>query len=64
MRDIFLSKTETKIDDNRKLSRENLISQLMNSNEYIVNRRLIMSNLSCFEIKDKLKLDLTLLDIG
>ena len=64
MRDIFLSKTETKIDDNRKLSRENLISQLMNSNEYIVNRRLIMSNLSCFEIKDKLKLDLTLLEIG
>ena len=30
MRDIFLSKIETKIDDIRKLSHENLISQLMN----------------------------------
>ena len=34
MRDIFLSKIETKIDDIRKLSHENLISQLMNSNDY------------------------------
>ena len=29
MRDIFLSKIETKIDDIRKLSHENLISQLI-----------------------------------
>ena len=64
MRAIFLSKTEAKIDDNRKLSHEYLISQLMNSNDYKVNLRLIMPNLSCFETKDKLKIDLTLLDIG
>ena len=37
MRDIFLSKIETKIDEIRKLSHENLISQLMNSNDYYVN---------------------------
>ena len=54
MRDIFLSKTETKIDDIRKLSHENLISQLMNSNDYYVNLRLIMFISSCFEMKDKL----------
>ena len=36
----------------------------MNSNDYKVNLRLIMPNLSCFETKDKLKIDLTLLDIG
>ena len=30
MRDIFLSKIKTKIDDIRKFSHENLISQLMN----------------------------------
>ena len=34
MRDTFLSKNETKIDDIRKLSHENLISQLVNSNDY------------------------------
>ena len=37
MTHIFLSKIETKIDDIRKLSHENLISQLMNSNDYYVN---------------------------
>ena len=42
MGDIFLSKIETKIDEIRKLSHENLISQLMNSNDYYVNLRLIM----------------------
>ena len=42
MRDIFLSKIETKIEDIRKLSPENLISQVMNSNDYYVNLRLIM----------------------
>ena len=31
MRDIFLSKIETKIEDIRKLWNENLISQLRNS---------------------------------
>ena len=41
MRDIFLSKIETKIDDIRKLSHKNFISQLMNSNDYYVNLRLI-----------------------
>ena len=54
MRDIFLSKIETKIDDIRKLSHENLIPQLMNSNDYYVNLRLIMFISSCFEMKDKL----------
>ena len=47
MRDIFLSKIETKID-------ENLISQLMNSNDYYVNLRLIMFISSCFEMRNKL----------
>ena len=54
MRDIFLSKIETKIDEIRKLSRENLISQLMNSNDYYVNLRLIMFISSCFEMRNKL----------
>ena len=54
MRDIFLSKIETKIDDIRKLSHENLISQLMNSNDYYVNLRLIVFISSCFEMRDKL----------
>ena len=53
MRDIFLSKIETKIDDIRKLSHENLISQLMNSNDYYVNLRLIMFISSGFEMRDK-----------
>ena len=53
-RDIFLSKIETKFDDIRKLSHENLISKLMNSNDYYVNLRLIMFISSCFEIRDKL----------
>ena len=43
MRDIFLSKIERKVDDIRKLSHENLIPQLMNSNDYYVNLRLIAS---------------------
>ena len=43
MRDIFLSKIERKVYDIRKLSHENLISQLMNSNDYYVNLRLIVS---------------------
>ena len=34
IRDIFLSKIETKIDDIEKKSHENLMSQLMNSNDY------------------------------
>ena len=54
MRDIFLSKIETKIDDIRKLSHENLISQLMNSNDYYVNLRLTVFISSCFEMRDKL----------
>ena len=54
MRDIFLSKIETKIDEIRKLSHENLISQLMNSNDYYVNLRLIMFISSCFEMRNKL----------
>ena len=33
IRDIFLSRIETKLDDIRKLSRENLVSKLMNSND-------------------------------
>ena len=37
MRDIFLSKIETKIDDIRKVSHEKLISKLINSNDYYVN---------------------------
>ena len=41
-------------DDVRKLSHENLISQLMNSNDYNVNVGLIMFISSCFEIRDKL----------
>ena len=54
MRDIFLSKIQTKIDDIRKLSHENLTSQLMNSNDYNVNLGLIMFISSCFEMKDRL----------
>ena len=54
MRDIFLSKIEAKIDEIRKLSHENLISQLMNSNDYYVNLRLIMFISSCFEMRNKL----------
>ena len=54
MRDIFLSKIETKIDDIQKLSHENLISQLMNSNDYYVNLWLIMFISSCFEMRNKL----------
>ena len=34
MRDTFLSKIETKIDDIRKLSHENLMSKLINYNDY------------------------------
>ena len=44
---------ETKIDDIRKLSHKNLISQLMNSNDYYVNLRLNMSISSCFQMRDK-----------
>ena len=54
MRDIFLSKIETKIDEIRKLSHENLISQLINSNDYYVNLRLIMFISSSFEMRNKL----------
>ena len=57
MTDMFrmiLSKTETKIDDIRKLAHENLISQMMNSNDYHVNLRLMMFISSCFEMRDKL----------
>jgi len=53
MRDIFLSKIETKIDDIRKLPHENLISQLINSNDYYVNLRWNMSISSCFQMRDK-----------
>ena len=60
-RDIFLSKIETKIDDIRKLSQENLKSQLKNSNDYYhFNLRLTIFISSCFEIK---KIDLSLLGI-
>ena len=54
IREIFLSKIETKIDDIRKLSHKNLISQLMNSNDLYVNLRLIVFISSCFEVRDKL----------
>ena len=43
MRDIFFSKIETKIDDIRNLSHENLISELMNSNDHYVDLRFISS---------------------
>ena len=50
MRDIFLCKIETKIDDIRKLSPENLIiSQLISSNDYYVNLPLIVFISSCFD---------------
>ena len=61
MREIFLSKIETKIDDIRKISHENLISQLMNSNDhYDVNLRLTVFISSCFEMRE---IDLTLFGI-
>jgi len=44
----------TEIDDIRKLSHENLRLQLMNSNDYYVNLRLLMVILSFFEMRDKL----------
>lgn len=53
MRDIFLSKIETKFDDIRKLLHENLMSHLMNSNDYHVNVRSIVFISSCFEMRDK-----------
>ena len=53
MRDIFLSKIETKIDI-WKLSQENLMSQMINSVDYYVNLRLFMFILSFFEMRDKL----------
>ena len=52
MRDKFLSKIEAKIDDIRKLLREKLISQLMNSDDYYVY--LIMLISSCFEMRGRL----------
>ena len=60
MRDIRFSKIETKIDDIRKLVHENLISQMMNSNDYYVNLRLNYVDFisSCFEMRDKLILPL------
>ena len=42
------------IDSIRQLSHEKLISQLMNSNDYQVNLRLIMFISSCLEMRDKL----------
>ena len=54
MRHIFLSKIETKINEIRKLSHKNLISQLINSDDYYVNLRLIMFISSYFEIRNKL----------
>ena len=53
---MFLSKIETKIDDIRKLAHENLISQMMNSNDYYVNLRLNYVDFvsSCFGMRDKL----------
>ena len=54
MRDIFLSKIETKIDDIRNRPHENLILKVINSNDYYVNLRLIMFISSCFEMRDKL----------
>ena len=54
----FFSRVELSLlgifDDVRKLSHENLISQLLNSDDYYVNLRLIMFISSCFEIRDKL----------
>ena len=41
-------------NDVRKLSHENLISQLMNSNGYCVNLRLIVFTSSYFEMRDKM----------
>ena len=60
MKDILFSKLETKVDDIRKLSHENLISQLMNSIDYYVNLRLIMFISSRFEMRE---IDLTLIGI-
>ena len=56
MTDMFLPKIETKVADIRKLSHENLILQLMNSNDHYVNLRLIMSISSCFETQIDLSL--------
>ena len=50
----FLSKIETKMDDIRKLSHENLIPQQMNPNDYYVNLRLTVFIPTCFELRDKL----------
>ena len=50
MTDICLSKIETKINDVRQLSYKNFTPQLMKSNDYNVNLRLIMFISSCFEI--------------
>ena len=47
-------KIETKIDDIQKLSHENLISQLINSNNHYVNLRSIVFIPMSFEIRDKL----------
>ena len=63
IRDTFLSKTKAKkIDDIRKLSHENLISQLVTSNDYEVNLRLIVFISSCFEMRDIDSTDFGILD--
>ena len=51
---VFLSKIKGKIDDIQNLLHENLVSQLMNPNDYYVNLRWIMFISSCFEMSDKL----------
>ena len=54
-------KVETKIDDIQKLSHENLISQLINSNFHYVNLRSIVFIPMSFEIREKI--DLTLFGV-
>ena len=62
MRDIFLSKIETKINDIRKLSHESLISQLINSNDYYVNlRRNISKYVHLIVLSNERQSDLTLI---
>ena len=58
MKDTFLSKNETKIDDIRKLSRENLISQLVNSNDYY-------ASINCVHVVlwNERQIDLTIIGI-
>ena len=54
IRDIFLSKLETKIPDLKSLSHDTLTSLLINSSDYLINCQLVSFFSQCFELRPKL----------